>query len=59
MSKTWNVRINYLFGCEFINVSVKANSERKARIRAIDKVKKTKGDHFMEVCCVELVSNNK
>lgn len=45
--KTWKVRINYLSGCEFVNVVVKANTERKARIRAIEKIKKERGDKFM------------
>ncbi|WP_373266167.1 hypothetical protein [Hungatella hathewayi] len=48
--KKWKVRINYLFGCEFIDVEVKANTERKAKIRAIEKLKKERGDKFMQVC---------
>lgn len=50
--KKWKVRINYLFGCEFVDVTVKANTERKAKIRAIEKLKKERGDHFMQVCSV-------
>lgn len=53
--KKWKVRINYLSGCEFINVIVKANSERKAKIIAKEKVKKERGDHFMEVCSCRVV----
>lgn len=48
--KKWNVRINYLFGLEFIDVEIKANTERKAKIRAVEKLKKERGDHFMQVC---------
>ena len=54
--KKWNVRINYLFGCEFIDVEIKANTERKAKVRALEKLKKERGDHFMTVCSVKEIS---
>ena len=55
--KKWKVNIDYLFGCEFIDVVVKANTERKARIRALEKLKKERGDHMMSVCSVTLLEN--
>lgn len=51
--KRYNCRVNWLFGCDFFNVIVKANSERKARVIARDKVIKEKGSGFCEVCSCE------
>lgn len=58
--KKYRCRINYLHGCEFFDVIVKANSERKARIRAKDKVIKERGNHFCIVCgCEEIKEESK
>ncbi len=51
--KKYRCRINWLNGCEFFDVIVKANSERKARIIAKEKVIKEKGNHFCIVCSCE------
>lgn len=53
--KKYRCRINWLNGCEFFDVIVKANTERKARIKAKEKVIKGKGNHFCMVCgCEEI-----
>lgn len=53
--KKYKCRIDYLNGCEFFDVIVKANTERKARIKAKEKVIKEKGNHFCMVCgCEEI-----
>ena len=36
--KKYRCRINWLNGCEFFDVCIRANSERKSRIRAKEKV---------------------
>lgn len=51
--KKYRCRINWLNGCEFFDVIVKANSERKARIIVKEKVIKEKGNHFCIVCSCE------
>ena len=57
--KKYRCRINYLHGCEFFDVIVKANSERKARIRAKDKVIKERGNNFCMVCgCEEITEES-
>ena len=53
--KKYRCRINWLNGCEFLDVIVKANTERKARIIAKEKVIKERGNHFFVVCgCEEI-----
>lgn len=53
--KKYRCTINWLNGCEFFDVIVKANTERKARIKAKEKVIKEKGNHFCMVCgCEEI-----
>lgn len=53
--KKYRCRINWLNGCEFLEVRIKANSERKARIIAKEKVIKERGNHFFMVCgCKEI-----
>lgn len=53
--KKYRCRINWLNGCEFFDVIVKANTERKARIMAKEKAIKEKGNHFCMVCgCEEI-----
>ncbi|NBJ92226.1 hypothetical protein [Parablautia muri] len=57
--KKYRCRINWLNGCEFFDVIVKANSERKARIIAKEKVIKEKGYHFFMVCgCEEITEDS-
>lgn len=51
--KKYRCWINWLHGCEIFDVIVKANSERKARIRAKEKVIKERGNHFCYVCSCE------
>ena len=51
--KKYRCRINWLNGCEFFDVCIRANSERKARIMAKEKVIKEKGNHFCMVCVFE------
>ena len=54
--KKYRCRINWLNGCEFLDVIVKANTERKARIIAKEKVIKETGNHFCIVCgCEEMI----
>ena len=54
--KKYRCRINWLNGCEFLDVIVKANTERKARIIAKVKVFKEEGNHFCIVCgCEEIM----
>lgn len=55
MIKEWEVIINYLYGCEFIRIKVKANTERKAKMIALNKVKRERGDTAMFVCGCKLV----
>lgn len=50
MIKEWEVVINYLYGCEFIRMRVKANTERKAKMIALSKLKKERGDMAMYAC---------
>ena len=53
--KRYRCRIDWLNGCEFFDVIIKANSERKARIKAKEKVIKERGNHFFMVCrCEEI-----
>lgn len=53
--KKYKCRVNWLFGCEFFDIIVKANSERKARIIAKEKVIKERGNGFCEICsCKEI-----
>lgn len=53
--KKYKCKVDYLNGCEFFDVIVKANSERKARIMAKEKVIKEKGNCFCMVCeCEEI-----
>lgn len=54
--KKYRCGVNWLHGCEFLYVIVKANSERKARIRAKEKVIKEKGNHFCMVCFCEEIT---
>ncbi len=57
--KKFRCRINWLSGCDFFDVIVKANSERKARIRAKEKVIKERGNHFFMVCgCEEMMEDS-
>lgn len=53
--KKYKCKVDYLNGCEFIDVIIKANSEKKARILAKEKVIKEKGNHICIVCgCEEI-----
>ena len=51
--KKYSCRVNWLFGCDFFDVIVKANSERKARIIAKENVTKERGNGFCEICSCE------
>lgn len=55
--KLWAVTINYLFGSETVVVRIKANTERKARIRAVEKFKKEHGDHILDITSVEMLED--
>ena len=61
--KKWKCRVNILFGAEFVDVIVKANTERKAKKFAEEKIKKKyHQEHpdtnsvFVEICSCELIS---
>lgn len=57
--KKYKCKVDYLNGCEFFDVIVKANTERKARIKAKEKVIKEKGNHFCMVCgCEEIMEDS-
>ena len=56
--KKYRCSINWLSGCDFFDVIVKANSERKARIRAKEKVVKERGNHFFMVCGCEKITED-
>ncbi len=57
--KQYRCRINWLNGCDFFDVIIKANSERKARIKAKEKVIKERGNYFCMVCgCEEMIEDS-
>lgn len=56
--KEWEVTINHLFGCDYPIIRVKANTERKAGIRAMEKWRKNgksgKCDYVVSASEVEI-----
>ena len=57
--KKYKCRVNWLFGCEFFDVIIKANSERKARKIAKEKVIKERGNGFCEICYCEEIKEER